>query len=135
MSLQSAWNKYTDSCDCGHKYDNNCAHYLSNALILGGFSEIDGGKGGKKGEFRIVNGFYVCSSGRPVRAKQLRDWFVDSGKWTCHSSPKSDSINLVYQGKSAEGQGHVLLKMYKDGVSTKRGTMDLPEWPIQQYYY
>ena len=45
MSLQSAWDQYTDSCVCGYAYDNNCAHYLSNALILGGFSEIDGGKG------------------------------------------------------------------------------------------
>ena len=44
--------------------------YLSNAMILGGFSEIDGGKGVN---FRIVNGFCVYRSGRPVRAKELGD--------------------------------------------------------------
>ena len=104
MSLQSAWGQYTDSCVCGNDYENNCAHYLSNALILGGFSEIDGGKGAN---FRIVNGFCVCRSGRPVRAKELRDWF--GRKWTYHSSPKPDGINLVYQEE--DGQGHVLLKM------------------------
>lgn len=129
MSLQSAWDQYTGSCVCGYAYKNNCAHYLSNALILGGFSEIDGGKGEN---FRIVNGFCVCRSGRPVRAKELRDWF--GRKWTYHSSPKPDGIKLVYQ--ESGGQGHVLLKMYKDGKSIGyKGTTDLPSWPIQQYYY
>lgn len=130
MSLQSAWDKYSNSCVCGYAYENNCAHYLSNALILGGFSEIDGGKGAN---FRIVNGFCVCRSGRPVRAKELRDWF--GRKWTYHSSPMSNGINLVYQQDSS-GQGHVLLKMYKDGKPVGyKGTTDIPSWPTQQYYY
>ena len=72
----------------------------------------------------------MCRSGRPVRAKELRDLF--GKKWTYHSSPKPDGINLVYQ--ESGGQGHVLL--YKDGKPTGyKGTTDLPSWPIQQYYY
>ena len=130
MSVTSAWDKYSNSCVCGKKYENNCAHYLSNALIEAGYSEIDGGKGEN---FRTVNGFCVCRSGRPVRAKELRDWF--GKKWSFHSSPPSDGTVLVYQEKSS-GQGHVLLKKYKDRKSTgHQGTGDFPGWPIQQYYY
>ena len=61
------------------------------ALIQGGFSAIDGGSGA---DLRIVKGFCVCSSGRPIRAKELRSWF--GKKWTRHSSPK-DGIDVVYQ--------------------------------------
>ena len=114
---------------CGYAYDNNCAHYLSNAMILGGYSEIDGGIGAN---FRIVNGFCVCRSGRPVRAKELRDWF--GRKWTHHSTPPTNGICLVYQ--ESNGQGHVLLKKYQGGSSIgHQGTGDYPGWPIQQYYY
>ena len=45
MSLEAAWNSYENKCVCEHRYDNNCAHFLSNALILGKFSILDGGKG------------------------------------------------------------------------------------------
>ena len=130
MSFQSAWDNYSSSCVCGYAYDNNCAHYLSNALIKGGFSEIDGGVGAN---FRIVNGFCVCRSGRPVRAKELRDWF--GRKWSFHSSSPSDGMVLVYQERS-DGQGHVLLKKYSGGNSIGyKGTGDYPSWPTQQYYY
>ena len=130
MSVQSAWDNYSHSCVCGEKYKNNCAHYLSNALIEAKYSDIDGGKGAN---FRIVNGFCVCRSGRPVRAKELRDWF--GKEWSFHSLPPTDGIVLVYQEKS-NGQGHVLLKKYKDGKSTgHQGTGDFPAWPTQQYYY
>ena len=129
MSLQTSYDKYTNSCVCGYAYENNCAHYLSNAMILGGFSEINGGNGAN---FRIVNGFCVCRSGRPVRAKEMRDWF--GRKWTFHSTPPTNGICLVYQESS--GQGHVLLKKYKDGRSIGHaGTGDYPNWSIQQYYY
>ena len=123
MSVQSAWDSYSNSCACGQRYDNNCAHFLSNALIEGGFSAIDGGDGC---DLRTVNGFCVCKSGRPIRAKELRNWF--GRNWTRRSSPQ-DGINVVYQEKS--GQGHVLLKKYSNGKSTgDEGTGDHPSWPL-----
>lgn len=131
QSLSTAWSKYSGGCKCGNKhgYKDNCAHYLSHALIRAGYSELDGGTGLEK---RIVNGFAVCSAGRPIRAKELRSWF--SRKWTRHSTPR-DGINVVYQER-ADGQGHVLLKMYSGGKNTGfRGTGDYPNWPTQEYYY
>jgi len=76
MSLQKAWDAYENECVCKERQENNCAHYISNALIKGGFSELDGGEGGNQ---RIRNGFCVCPKGRPIRAKELRDWFARKG--------------------------------------------------------
>ena len=130
MSLSSVWDSYDGSCLCTNKqgYKNNCAHNLSNAMILGGYSELDGGNGA---EMRIASGFCVCSKGRPIRAKEMRYWF--GSKWTRHSNP-TEGINVVYQEQS--GQGHVLLKKYSGGKCIgHRGTGDFPNWSTQEYYY
>jgi hypothetical protein len=73
MRGDAAFRSYEAKCVCGHSEDNNCAHYLTNALISGGgFHQLDGGKGANQ---RIVNEFLVCASGRPLRAKEVRDLF------------------------------------------------------------
>ena len=41
--LKNAFDNYTPYCRCGYLYNYNCAHFLSNALIKAGFSDIDGG--------------------------------------------------------------------------------------------
>ena len=125
MSLQTVFSGYTDSCACGTAYENNCAHFLSNALIKGGFSAINGGNGG---DLRTRNGFCVCPSGRPIRAKELRAWF--GRKWTRHTKPQN-GLNLMYQEQG--GQGHVLLKKYPEGNWVGRG--DHGNWNTQEYYY
>ena len=54
-------------------------------------------------------------------------------KRTHHSSPQN-GMSVVYQ-ESSQGQGHVLLKIYKDGKSTgNKGTTDVPSWSTQEYY-
>ncbi len=130
MSLQNAKTSFSDSCVCGEKYGNNCAHFLSNALIKGGYSGIDGGIGA---DMRIRNGFCVCKSGRPIRAKELRTWFGNN--WSKHSSPKDTGLMLVYQERSSDGQGHVLIKEYNAGEQIGvADTGDFPDWR-QEYYY
>ena len=131
MSLTTAWDKFTLSCDCGHDYGTmNCAHFLSNALINAGFSAINGGKGG---DMRNVKGFCVCRSGRPIRAKELRSWF--NTKWTKHSKPPKDGIIAIYQEHS--GQGHVLLGKYEnDKLTGSKGTGPgyYSGWNNEYYY-
>lgn len=132
MSLETSWSSYCNSCVCGESFSGkNCAHYLSNAFIKGGFTSIDGGEGAL---FRTANGFCVCKSGRPVRAKELRKLFF-AREWSLHTEPQ-EGMNLVYQEKS-DGQGHVLMKRYdSDKQSTGyKGTEDYPTWPVQEYYY
>lgn len=130
LDIEAAWKSYTHSCECGDSFDGtNCAHFLSNALIKGGFTEIDGQKGAK---FRIVNGFCVCTHGRPVRAKEMRAWFAR--KWKRQQKPQ-EGYNAVYQQR-ADGQGHVLLLKGADPKSTDfKGTGNYHSWSIQEYYY
>ena len=110
-SSQTAYSLYSNSCSCGTKYKNNCAHYLSNALINGRFSGIDGGDGA---DLRKRNGMIVCPTGRPVRAKELRDWI--SRKYGGSRSYPQVGINFVYQERRSDGQGHVLLKDYTQSM-------------------
>ena len=128
--LQNALDNYTPYCICGYRYINNCAHFLSNALIKAGFSDIDGGTSTL--DMRRRNGYIVCRSGRPIRAKELRRWFRT--RFTYHTRPQV-GFNLVYQ-ENAWGQGHVMLRKYKSAsVYGWVGTGDYPTWPIQEYYY
>ena len=141
-SLERAFNEYDNSCSCGFRYENNCAHFLSNALIKGGFSQLDGGIGSN---FRKRNGMIVCRTGRPVRANELRAWFREFyGGW--HRTPRV-GVNFVYQQRVSDGQGHVLLKDYTREMVNKyptaskgqnvKGTADfdgVDGW-IQEFYY
>lgn len=118
MSLSAATGKYTGTCACGKAYSNNCAHYLSDALIKGGYSELDGGKGA---DMRIVHGRCVCTAGRPIRAKELRAWAA--GKFKKQSNADT-AATFVYQERQSDGQGHVLIK----NGSSVSGTGDFPTW-------
>ncbi len=54
---------YENKCACGTRYDNNCAHFLTNWMI-------------KNGEMSVnPTGAYCCPSGRPIRAKEVRTLF------------------------------------------------------------
>ena len=85
-------------------------------------------------DLRKCNGFCVCKSGRPIRAKELRRWFGE--KWTYHTKPQA-GLNLVYQERPSDGQGHVLLKKYKSNLESSgyKGTGDRTDWSTQEYYY
>jgi hypothetical protein len=58
-AIAAAW---TNACGGGDRYANNCAHFLSNALIGGGYAELLG-YGAR------------CPAGRPLRARELNQWF------------------------------------------------------------
>ena len=86
------------------------------------------------GNFRTVNDFCVCRSGRPVRAFELRGMFF-AKHWSLHSTPPRDGICLVFQKKD-ERVRHVLMKRYKDGKQIGfKGTGDFAEWPVEEFYY
>jgi hypothetical protein len=53
---------YENECVCGVRFDNNCAHFLSNWMIE------DRGLSGVKN----AAGTYCCTAGRPIRAKEMR---------------------------------------------------------------
>lgn len=128
--LEKAWESYNDSCPCGESFEfqgGNCAHYLSDALINGGFADLEGVP-------------YCCKSSRPIRAKGVRNWFKDHrhSTLTKHPGEPTNGIALVYQqnGTDPSSQGHVVLRKYKNGKFVGyKGTLDRPKWIIQEYYY
>jgi hypothetical protein len=133
-ALWLAYGAYRGSCDCGESLGNNCAHYLSDALIRAGYGELDGGKGGL---YRRRNGRIVCKSGRPVRAKEMRDWFASKAIDTRTNEPEADIPDgywAVYQERARDGQGHVLLHHHTGGSYSYRGTGDYPTWRTQIHY-
>lgn len=71
-SIGSAYSAYRGRCEYGERLENNCAHYLSDAFIRAGYTELDGGEGRYA---RTHNGRAVCKAGRPIRARELREWF------------------------------------------------------------
>jgi hypothetical protein len=133
-ALWLAYGAYRGSCDCSENLGNNCAHYLSDALIRAGYGELDGGKGGL---YRRRNGRIVCKSGRPVRAKEMRDWFASKAIDTRTNEPEADIPDgywAVYQERARDGQGHVLLHHHTGGSYSYRGTGDYPTWRTQIHY-
>jgi hypothetical protein len=132
-SLAAAFGNFRDSCDCGEDLGNNCAHHLSDALIRSGYdAELDGGTGAG---YRRRHGRIVCRSGRPVRARELRDWFAGRATDTLNSEPTLDSRHwAVYQERAADGQGHVVIHSHSGTTYTWRGTGDYPSWRTRDHY-
>jgi hypothetical protein len=132
--LATAFSNYRGSCDCGENLGNNCAHYLSDALIRAGYSDLDGGTGAL---YRRRNGRIVCKSGRPVRAAELRDWFAAQATDTHEGEPTDDSRYWsVYQRRHTDGQGHVVIHHHSGAGTayTHAGTGDYPSWRTQSHY-
>ena len=78
----------------------------------------------------MVNEFCVCKHGRPVRAKEMREWFKK--KWNLHQKPQ-EGYNFVYQ-ENEKRQGHVLLLKGTNEEGPYRGTENNHKWLIQEYY-
>lgn len=90
-------------------YQNNCAHYLSDAFIEAGFSELavahscvsSGGRCGPP----------HCTSGgkRPIRARDVRCWFNEKDANPDSTVGKGTGHYAVYQERQSDGQGHVVI--------------------------
>lgn len=117
-----AFNAYYNGCTCGTSYENNCAHYLSNAF---------------KRQYWPVNfpaSAAKCPHGRMIRAKEFLDWFRTSfnPKFAQNCSGITSGYWVVYQ--ESAGQGHVCIHKHQGGFDY-RGTTNLPSWPVQWHYF
>ncbi|MEC0184744.1 hypothetical protein P4H61_25055 [Paenibacillus peoriae] len=120
-SLSKAYELYEGKCTCDTSYGNDCAHFLSNALINAGYSITSGVK---------------CPTGRLIRAKELRDWakkMPNVVERTNHDS-SSSGYWFVYQERANDGQGHVCIHKENQGKHTSVGTGDYPDWEVQTHY-
>ena len=78
---------YTNSCVCGKRFENNCAHFLSNWMINNGNLSS------------YPSGAYCWDSGRPIRAKEMRNVFVNSLGLYRHFNPPRGRCYIYWEDK------------------------------------
>ena len=115
---------YYDGCICNHETEfkkHNCTHFLSNALIRAGYSEL------------IDSPIFTirCPKKRPVRAQEMLKWFQAKAlRFKQGPLEKNSGIWASYQEKP--GGRHVLL------IDTDHdrfyGTANCEKWPVQWHY-
>jgi hypothetical protein len=121
LTLRGVCDRYYNGCTCRTSYNNNCAHYLSNAFILAGYSELTTSP--------IITA--RCPHRRPIRAQDMLRWF--QSKQTGYRGTRivrNTGIWATYQETS--GWQHVVV------IDTDRwihfGTGDYHTWPVQWNY-
>jgi hypothetical protein len=123
-SLATVASNYTGSCDGGDSFDNNCAHFLSNAFIKAGFSELYNNN---------PNINARCTPARrPIRARDMWSWFQTKAVTTSTSLQKDTGWWAVFQLNESEyWGGHVAL--FDSHEWKYYGTGWYPQW--NQYLY
>jgi hypothetical protein len=67
-TIEGAAKLFANSCAGGDSYDNNCAHYLSDAFIRAGFSDL-------RNANDCTNARCSTAAKRPIRARDMWCWF------------------------------------------------------------
>jgi hypothetical protein len=120
--LAQSFNLYRGKCECGVTYDNNCAHFLTDAMVRAGLPSA----------FPVAS--EKCSAGRLIRAKECLAWFRDiSTGFAANHDSLSSGYWFVYQ--ESGGQGHVCIHLEGGDKYSWKGTTDLPNWPVQWHYF
>ncbi|WP_409268177.1 hypothetical protein [Pseudomonas sp. KCJK9044] len=118
LSLDRVGANYYDGCTCRTSYPNNCAHFLSNAFILAGYTEL------------LTSSLITarCPHRRPIRAQDMLKWFQakKTGFWGSRMQ-RNTGWWAVYQ--ETPGWQHVFVSDSNNW--TYYGTGDFPDWPIQ----
>jgi hypothetical protein len=121
LSLRAVCDRYANRCVCGTTYQDNCAHFLSNAFILAGYSDL------------LTSSIITarCPQRRPIRAQDMLRWFQARQTGFLGSRiQRNTGIWATYQETS--GWRHVVV------IDTNRwlyyGTGDYHTWPVQWNY-
>ena len=128
--IKRAYELYENRCECGRRYANNCAHFLSNAYMKAFKFPY------KEGSITsFPQGMEVCPAGRPIRAKEMQAWFksISTDFRADHAGINQWYWN-VYQEDSS-GQGHVCIHKHANGSFGFKGTGNYPQWPVQWHYF
>lgn len=101
-TLAGAMSAYNGTCTGGDSFDNNCAHFLSDAFIRSGFSELHN------------NNTHInarCSPARrPIRARDMWSWFQSKARRTSRVIARNTGIWAIFQINESEyWGGHVVL--------------------------
>jgi len=123
LSLVGA--KWNNSCSGNDSYPNNCAHFLSDAFIRAGYTELSAPND-------CIHARCDSASRRPVRARDMWDWFKSKATKTSRTRKANTGWWAIFQLNEAEyWGGHVVL--WDSDTDTKYGTSWWPDW--DQYLY
>ncbi|MFN0193791.1 MAG: hypothetical protein ACKVP5_17765 [Aestuariivirga sp.] len=126
-SIAGAAATYAGSCAGGDSYNNNCAHYLSDAFIRAGYTELN-----PPNDCIDSDGRCGTSAKRPIRARNMWCWFKEMATKSATTLPKNDGFWAVFQlDETAYWGGHVVIIDTDNNVSY--GTGNYPDW--DQYAY
>ncbi|MFI8735364.1 hypothetical protein ACIGKM_05565 [Ectopseudomonas toyotomiensis] len=121
LSLNNVGSRYYNGCTCGGRYDNNCAHFLSNAFILAGYRDL------------LTSSIITarCSHGRPIRAQDMLRWF-QAKNTGFHGGRIQRNSGWWATYQETRGAQHVVVIDANNWVHY--GTGDYHTWPTQWNY-
>jgi len=124
-SIAGAASIYNRGCVGGDAYDNNCAHFLSDAFIRAGYLELNPPSD-------CVNARCSTSAKRPIRARDMWCWFQSIATDQRNKLPKNEGYWAVFQlDESQYWGGHVVI--IDTDSNLYYGTGNYPSWT--QYCY
>jgi hypothetical protein len=124
-SIAGAAALFRKACDGGDTYENNCAHYLSDAFLRAGYTEL-------APPSACINARCGTVAKRPVRARDMWCWFKEMKKEERSTLPKNEGFWAVFQLKEDEyWGGHVVIIDTDTGVYY--GTGNYPQWNQHAY--
>ncbi|MCB8904339.1 MULTISPECIES: hypothetical protein [unclassified Streptomyces] len=101
--LSSVGSLYTERCVGGDSYTNNCAHFLSDAFIRAGYTELAVAN-------PHINARCGTTARRPVRARDMWSWFQSKAVRTSNRLDPYTGWWAVFQlDESVYWGGHVVL--------------------------
>ena len=121
LSLNNVGAKYYNGCTCGTRYDNNCAHFLSNAFILAGYTDL------------LTSSLITerCPHKRPIRAQDMLKWF-QAKQTGFHGGRVQRNSGWWATYQETRGWQHVVVIDANSWVHY--GTGDYYDWPVQWNY-
>jgi hypothetical protein len=124
-NLESVATFWMNSCAGGDSYDNNCAHFLSDAFLRAGYSEL-------LPSAACVSARCATAAKRPIRAREMWCWFQQKKTSESRKLQKGTGWWAVFQlNEKVYWGGHVVL--FDSDQWTYYGTGWYPDW--DQYLY
>lgn len=114
---------YNESCVGGGRESNNCAHYLADAFIRAGYTDLKTSK--------LITERCKCGAGRAVRSQDLLKWFQAQSR-TFHQGRPEPNTGYWAGYQEKPGDRHVTL--IDTATGKFYGTADCKDWPVQWFY-
>ena len=122
-TLEQVAKAYTQTCVAGDRESNNCAHFLSDAFIRAGYTELL--------DSPLVTQRCKGGAGRVVRAQDMLKWFQSKAK-RFHSGRLKPNTGYWACYQEKPGRHHVTI--IDSSTGKYYGTTDCKNWPIQWNY-